>query len=63
VSGDIVSTYIFGILLQAILRIDFKYNLDYPFVDDGVWAQNSHFVVTIKLGIKLTECRTVRLIT
>lgn len=35
---------------KLFLRIDFKYNLDYPFVDDDVWVRNSHLVVTKKLG-------------
>ena len=35
---------------KLFLRIDFKYNLDYPFVDDDVWVRNSHLVITKKLG-------------
>jgi hypothetical protein len=35
---------------KRFLRIDFKYNLDYPFVDDDVWVRNSHLVVTKSWG-------------
>ena len=35
---------------KPLLHIDFKYNLGYPFVNDGVWGRNPHFVVTKKLG-------------
>jgi hypothetical protein len=58
VPGDTASTYVFGILLRAVFPVDFKYNLDYPFVDD-VWVRNLHFVVTEKLGDRtdrMQEC-------
>ena len=35
---------------KLFLRIDFKYNLDYPFVDDDVWVRNSHLVVIKSWG-------------